>query len=59
MASGDIACTEAPAGDKQSRFSCLNSMNLYLGIKDDEKLRESMVKYVTDDLTVERLFPLA
>ena len=27
-------------------------------MKDDEKLRDSMIKYETDNLTVEKLFPL-
>ena len=58
-ADGEISCTEVPAGDKKNRFSCLNSMSLYLGTKDDKKLEESMCKYVTDNLTVEKLFPLA
>lgn len=57
-AEGEIACAEVPAGDKGNRFSCLNSMSLYLNMKDDGKLKESMTKYVTDDLTVEKLFPL-
>lgn len=57
-ASGEIACTEVPAGDKGNRFSSLNSMSLYLGVKDDGKLRETMTKYVTDNLAVEKLFPL-
>lgn len=58
-AEGEISCAELPAGDKRNRFSCLNSMSLYLGMKDDKKLKESMSKYVTDNLTVEKLFPLA
>lgn len=58
-AEGEIACAELPAGDKRNRFSCLNSMSLYLGMKDDKKLKESMSKYVMDNLTVEMLFPLA
>ena len=58
-AEGEISCTEVPAGDKQNRFSCLNTMSLCLGMKDDKKLEESMSKYVTDNLTVEKLFPLA
>ena len=58
MAEGEVSCTEVPAGDKKNRFSCLNSMSLYLGMKDDRKLEESMCKYVTDNLTVEKLFPL-
>lgn len=57
-AEGEISCTEVPAGDKRNRFSCLNSMSLYLGMKDDKKLKDSMSKYVTDNLTVEMLFPL-
>ena len=57
-AAGEIACTEVPAGDKGNRFSSLNSMSLYLGMKDDGKLRETMTKYVTDNLAVEKMFPL-
>lgn len=57
-AGGEIACTEVPAGDKGNRFSCLNAMNLYLGMKDDGKLKEAMTKYVKDDRAVEKLFPL-
>ena len=57
-AEGELSCTEVPAGDRGNRFSALNSMGLYLGMKDDEKLRDSMIKYETDNLTVEKLFPL-
>lgn len=57
-AEGEISCTEVPAGDRGNRFSCLNSMSLCLSTKDDEKLKDSMTKYVTDNLTVEKLFPL-
>ncbi len=58
-AEGEIACTEVPAGDKGNRFSCLNEMNLYLTMKDDGKLAESMIKYAGNDRAVEDLFPLA
>ena len=58
-AEGELSCTEVPAGDKRNRFSCLNAMSLHLGTKDDRKLKETMTKYVTDNLAVERLFPLA
>lgn len=58
-AAGELSCTEVPAGDKRNRFSCLNTMSLHLGTKDDRKLKESMTKYVTDNLAVEKLFPLA
>lgn len=58
-AEGDISCTEVPAGDKRNRFSCLNTMSLHLGTKDDLRLKETMTKYVTDNLAVEKLFPLA
>lgn len=57
-AEGEIACSEIPAGDKDNRFSRLNAMGLYLGMKDDRKLAASMIKYVTDDLAAEKLFPL-
>lgn len=57
-AEGEISCTEVPAGDKGNRFSALNSMSLYLSMKDDVRLKESMTKYVTDSLAVEKLFPL-
>ena len=55
---GEISCKEVPAGDKKNRFSCLNTMSLQLGTKDDLKLKETMTKYVTDNLAVEKLFPL-
>ena len=58
-AEGELSCTEVPAGDKRNRFSCLNAMSLHLGTKDDRKLKETMTKYVTDNLAVEKLFPLA
>ena len=58
-AEGELSCTEVPAGDKKNRFSCLNAMSLHLQTKDDRKLKETMVKYVTDNLAVEKLFPLA
>ena len=57
-AEGEISCTEVPAGDKRNRFSCLNTMSLHLGTKDDLRLKETMTKYVTDNLAVEKLFPL-
>lgn len=57
-AGGEICCAEVPAGDRGNRFSCLNSMSLFLNTKDDEKLKDTMTKYVTDNLTVEKLFPL-
>ncbi len=58
MAEGSIACTEVPAGDKGNRFSLLNSMSLSLTAKEDVTLKEEMKKYVTDNLSVEKLFPL-
>ena len=58
MAEGELSCAEVPAGDKRNRFSCLNAMSLHLGMKDDLKLKETMTKYVTDNLAVEKLFPL-
>ncbi len=58
-AEGELSCTEVPAGDKRNRFSCLNAMTLHLQTKDDRKLKETMTKYVTDNLAVEKLFPLA
>lgn len=57
-AEGEISCAEVPAGDKRNRFSCLNSMSLYLGMKEDRKLKEAMTGYVTDNLAAEKLFPL-
>ena len=57
-AEGEISCSEPPAGDRGSRFAALNSMSLYLGMKDDRKLEDSMIKYVTDSQAVEKLFPL-
>ena len=57
-AGGEIDCKEVPAGDRGNRFSCLNSMSLFLSTKEDAKLKEAMTKYVTDNMTVEELFPL-
>ncbi len=57
-AEGEISCTEVPAGDRGNRFSCLNSMNLFLNTKEDGKLKDAMLRYVTDDLAAEKLFPL-
>ena len=34
-------------------------MNLYLGMKDDRKLKESMAEYVTDSQIAKKLFRLA
>ena len=36
----------------------MNSMSLFLSTKEDAKLKEAMTKYVTDNMTVEELFPL-
>ena len=47
-AEGEVTCSEPATGDKGNRFTALNSMNLYLGMKDDRKLKESMTEYVTD-----------
>ncbi len=58
-AEGELSCSDVPEGDRKSRFSRLNEMTLHLGTKDDRKLKESMTKYVTDNLVVEQLFPLA
>lgn len=57
-AEGELSCAEVPVGDKRNRFSCLNAMTLHLQTKDDRKLKETMTKYVTDNLAVEKLFPL-
>ena len=57
-ANGELSCPEVPAGDKGNRFSALNAMSLYLGMKDDERLKDSMLKYAADDRIVEKLFPL-
>lgn len=58
-AEGEISCTEVADGDKGNRFSCLNAMNLYLGMKDDGKLREAMTAYLKNDAAAGALFPLA
>ena len=52
MAEGELSCAEVPAGDKRNRFSCLNAMSLHLGMKDDLKLKETMTKYVKDNVAV-------
>ena len=46
-------------GDKGNRFTALNAMNLYLGMKDDRKLKESMTEYVMDSQIAKKLFRLA
>ena len=58
-AEGEVTCSEPATGDKGNRFTALNSMNLYLGMKDDRKLKESMTEYVTDSQIAKKLFRLA
>ena len=58
-AEGEVTCSEPATGDKGNRFTALNAMNLYLGMKDDRKLKESMTEYVTDSQIAKKLFRLA
>ena len=58
-ASGRISCREAAAGDRGNRFSALNTMGLCLARKDDRRLKEAMVRYVTESQAAKELFPLA
>lgn len=58
-ASGRISCREAAAGDRGNRFSALNTMGLCLAMKDDRRLKEAMVRYVTESQAAKELFPLA
>lgn len=58
MAEGSVTCNDVPAGDKSNRFSALNAMTVFLNEKKDKKLKNAMKKYVTDNLSVEKLFPL-
>ena len=54
-----ISCREAAAGDRGNRFSALNTMGLCLAMKDDRRLKEAMVRYVTESQAAKELFPLA
>ena len=58
-AEGEVTCSEPATGDKGNRFTALNAMNLYLGMKDDRKLKESMTEYVADSQIAKKLFRLA
>ena len=58
-AEGEVTCSEPATGDKGNRFTALNAMNLYLGMKDDRKLKESMTEYVTDSQIAKKLVRLA
>lgn len=58
-ASGRISCREAAAGDRGNRFSALNTMGLCLAMKDDQRLKEAMLRYVTESQAAKELFPLA
>ena len=58
-ASGRISCREAAAGDRGNRFSDHNTMGLCLAMKDDRRLKEAMVRYVTESQAAKELFPLA
>ena len=58
-AEGEVTCSEPATGDKGNRFTALYAMNLYLGMKDDRKLKESMTEYVTDSQIAKKLFRLA
>ena len=54
-----MTCSEPATGDKGNRFTALNAMHLYLGMKDDRKLKESMTEYVMDSQIAKKLFRLA
>lgn len=58
-ANGRISCREASAGDRGNRFSALNTMGLCLAMKDDQRLKEAMLRYVTESQAAKELFPLA
>ena len=58
-ANGRISCREAAAGDRGNRFSALNTMGLCLAMKDDQRLKEAMLRYVTESQAAKELFPLA
>lgn len=58
-ANGRISCREAAAGDRGNRFSALNTMGLCLAMRDDQRLKEAMLRYVTESQAAKELFPLA
>ena len=58
-ANGRISCREAAAGARGNRFSALNTMGLCLAMKDDQRLKEAMLRYVTESQAAKELFPLA
>ena len=58
-ANGRISCREAAAGDRGNRFSALNTMGLCLAMKDDQRLKEAMLRYVTESQAAKEMFPLA
>ena len=57
-AEGEISCTDPSEDNIKNRFSALNSMSFYLNMKDEGLLKESMMKYLTDSIAAEKLFPL-
>ena len=57
-AEGEISCSDPSEDNIKNRFSALNSMSFYLNMKDEGLLKESMMKYLTDSIAAEKLFPL-
>ncbi len=54
---GSVAADPGQAAGSR-RFAALNEMGLCLSMKEEEKLKAGMKKYLTDNAVMEELFPL-
>jgi len=55
---GGLSCEPAQGHPAHSRYAALNEMGLCLSLKEEGKLKEKMIKYLTDSAVLEELFPL-
>lgn len=55
---GGLSCNPDHKGPEGSRYVALNEMGLCLSLKEETKLKEKMIKYLTDTAVMEELFSL-
>ncbi|MCI8577242.1 MAG: hypothetical protein HFG64_06960 [Lachnospiraceae bacterium] len=55
---GGLSCNPDHKGPEGSRYAALNEMGLCLSLREETKLKEKMIKYLTDTAAMEELFSL-
>lgn len=55
---GGLSCDPNQSSPVRSRYAALNEMGLCLSLKEEGKLKEKMIKYLTDSAVLEEMFTL-